>query len=94
MKEELQQIANKHDMELREVVGVAKELLEKIEEEMAEFEVGDTVMTPDGIGIINHIQYEEVKVYWVEVEVEMGTLMNTITVPKIKVYFKNELNRW
>ena len=56
MKEELQQIANKHDMELREVVEVAKELIDKIEEEMAEFEVGDTVMTPDGIGVIKHIQ--------------------------------------
>ena len=33
MKEELQQIANKHDMELREVIEVAKELLDKIEED-------------------------------------------------------------
>ena len=33
MKEELQQIANKHDMELREVIEMAKELLDKIEED-------------------------------------------------------------
>ena len=94
MKEELQQIANKHNMELREVVGVARELIDKIEEEMAEFEVGDTVMTPDGIGVIKHIQDKGIEIYWVDVEVEIGTLMNTITKKKTKVYFKNELNRW
>ena len=93
MKEELQQIANKHDMELKEVVEVAKELLDKIEEELSEFEVGDTVMTPDGIGIIKDIDCEAVTLYWVDVEVEIGTLMNTITKKKTKVYFKNELNR-
>ena len=94
LKEELQQIANKHDMELKEVVEVAKELLDKIEEEMAEFEVGDTVMTPDGIGVIGDIDYEAAKLYWVEVKVELETLMNTMTTKKIKVYFKDELNRW
>ena len=91
MKEELQQIANKHDMELREVVEVAKELLDKIEEEMKEYEVGDTVMTPDGIGVIGDIDYEAAKLYWVEVELE--TLMNTMATKKIKVYFKDELSK-
>ena len=91
MKEELQQIANKHNMELREVIEVAKELLDKIEEEMAEFEVGDTVMTPDGIGVIEDIDYEAAKLYWVEVELE--TLMNTMATKKIKVYFKDELSK-
>ena len=93
MKEELQQIANKHDMELGEVVGVAKELLEKIEEEMAEFEVGDTVMTPDGIGVIGDIDYEAAKLYWVEVKVESEKLIKTMATKKTKVYFKSELSK-
>ena len=81
-------------MKLREVVEVARELIDKIEEEMAEFEVGDTVKTPDGIGVIGDIDYEAAKLYWVEVKVESETLIKTMATKKIKVYFKDELNRW
>ena len=55
MKEELQQIANKHDMELKEVVGVARELIDKIEEEMKVFRYGDMVLTKYGKGEIKNI---------------------------------------
>ena len=55
MKKELQKIANKHDIELREVVEVAKELLNKIEEEMKVYRYGDMVLTKYGKGEIKNI---------------------------------------
>ena len=55
MKEELEQIANKHNIELKEVVEVARELIDKIEEEMEVYRYGDMVLTKYGKGEIKNI---------------------------------------
>ena len=98
MKKELEKIANKHNMELEEVVRVAKKLLDKIEEVTAEFEVGDEVITPSGIGEIKQVLRKDlwesgIQTYIVKVTQQTKLLGLGATKKKLEIYEKSELKK-
>ena len=100
MKEELEQIANKHDMKLREVVEVAKELLNKIEEEMKVYRYGDMVLTKYGKGEIKNIfdivmeNGETLKGFVVEVYMDSGGYLGPVYEKRLVICDEREVEKY